>query len=215
MAGMTVRNVQKGVSVQYGKNVTIADLNVTQIGDEAVHLKNLTSDSTVIGNSISMTGLLDTNYGEGVYIGTAQGNWCAYNDCQPDSSDRNLIAFNDISGTTAESIEAKAGTNDGTMWKNTLDGAAITADDADSLIQVMGSGWVIAGNRGSNSPEDAIQVWSTDDGSYGLDNLVYDNSVATPPPGYVVHMPFGSAGNVVGCDNSRGAKGLSNQTCQN
>jgi hypothetical protein len=215
LAGMTVRDVQKGLAVQYGKNVTIADLRVEQIGDEAIHLKNLTSDSTVIGNSIETTGLNAKNYGEGVYIGTAQGNWCAYNNCQPDTSNRNVIAFNDIRGTTAEAIEAKAGTFDGTMWKNTLDGAAITASDADSLIQVMGSGWVIAGTRGSNSPEDAIQIWNTDDGSYGFDNVVYDNDVVQPPPGYVVHLPYVNDGNVVGCDNSSGMKGMSNQACQN
>ena len=74
LAGMTVRNVQKGVAVLYSQAVTVADLRVENIGDEAIHLKNETTDSTVIGNSISTTGLLDTNYGEGVYIGTAQGN---------------------------------------------------------------------------------------------------------------------------------------------
>ncbi|GAA3580602.1 hypothetical protein GCM10022197_43110 [Microlunatus spumicola] len=215
LAGMTVRNVQKGVSVQYAKNVTIADLRVEQIGDEAIHLKNQTRDSTVIGNSIDTTGLNAKNYGEGVYIGTAQGNWCLYNDCQPDTSDRNVVAFNDIRNNTAESIEAKAGTNDGTMWKNTLDGGAITADDADSLIQVMGSGWVISGNTAPRSPEDAIQIWNTDDGSYGVGNIVYDNSVVEPPPGYVVHLPFVNDGNVVGCNNSKGAKGMANQPCQN
>ena len=113
-----------------------------------------------------------------------------YNNCQPDNSDRNVVAYNVIKHNTAESIEAKAGTNDGTMWKNTMDGSTITADDADSLIQIMGSGWVVAGSKGSNSPEDAIQIWNTDDGSYGFDNVVYDNAVAVgPPPGYVVHLP--------------------------
>ncbi|MBB3327856.1 fibronectin type III domain-containing protein [Microlunatus antarcticus] len=216
LAGMTVRNVQKGVSVQYAKNVTIADMRVERIGDEAIHLKNMTTDSTVIGNSVDTTGLNAKNYGEGVYIGTAQGNWCKYNNCQPDNSDRNVVAYNVIKNNTAESIEAKAGTNDGTMWKNTMDGSTITADDADSLIQIMGSGWVVAGSKGSNSPEDAIQIWNTDDGSYGFDNVVYDNAVAVgPPPGYVVHLPYVNDGNVAGCDNSRGAKGLSNVPCQN
>ena len=215
VAGMTVRNVQKGVSVQYAKNVTIADMHVTNIGDEAIHLKNMTTDSTVIGNVVDTTGLNAKNYGEGVYIGTAQGNWCKYNNCQPDNSDRNVVAYNDIKNNTAESIEAKAGTNDGTMWQNTMDGSNITADDADSLIQIMGSGWVVAGNKGSNSPEDAIQIWNTDDGSYGFDNVVYGNTIASPPPGYVVHLPYVNDGNVAGCDNSRGTAGLSNVACQN
>ncbi|SEQ48495.1 fibronectin type III domain-containing protein [Microlunatus flavus] len=216
VAGMTVRNVQKGVAVLYGKGVTIADLRVEKIGDEAIHLKNQTTDSTVIGNSIATTGLNSPNYGEGVYIGTAEGNWCLYNDCNADTSDRNLVAFNTISGTTAEPMEAKAGTSDGTMWKNTLDGSAITSSDTDSLVQVMGSGWVIAGNRGTHSPTDAIQVWNTTAG-YGLDNIVYGNAVSDALPGYAVVMPYADGGNIVGCDNSApaAALGMSNKTCQN
>ena len=216
LAGMTVRNVQKGVAVMYSKAVTVADLRVEKIGDEAIHLKNQTTDSTVIGNSISTTGLLDENYGEGVYIGTAQGNWCAYNDCDPDASDRNVIAFNSITATTAEPIEAKAGTKDGTMWKNTLDGAAITSSDTDSLVQVMGNGWVIAGNTGTHTPADAIQVWNTDT-TYGLDNIVYANKVTDALPGYGIRMPYNEGGNVVGCDNSaaHATLGMSNKTCQN
>ncbi|MGI3785443.1 MAG: fibronectin type III domain-containing protein, partial [Janthinobacterium lividum] len=217
LAGMTVRNVQKGVAVLYSKAVTVADLRVENIGDEAIHLKNETTDSTVIGNSISTTGLNAAGYGEGVYIGTAQGNWCLYNNCAPDTSDRNLVAFNVITGNTAESIEAKAGTSDGTMWKNTMDGAAITSADTDSLIQVMGNGWVIAGNTGAHSPQDAIQVWNTDT-DWGLNNIVYGNGETDALPGYGVRMPANeAAGNVVSCSNAvpAAALGMTNKTCQN
>ena len=215
IAGMTVRNVQKGVAVLGGKGVTVADLRVENIGDEAVHLKNQTTDSTVIGNSIALTGLSSPNYGEGVYIGTAEGNWCLYNGCAPDTSDRNLVAFNDIRSTTAEPMEAKAGTSDGTMWKNTLDGAAITSSDTDSLVQVMGNGWVVAGNTGTHTPADAIQVWNTTAG-YGLGNIVYGNGVADALPGYGVRMPYADGGNVVGCSNAApaAALGMTNKTCQ-
>jgi hypothetical protein len=113
-------------------------------------------------------------------------------------------------------MEAKAGTSDGTMWKNTLDGAAITSSDTDSLVQVLGNGWVVAGNRGSHTPNDAIQVWNTD-ADYGLDNIVYANVVPDALPGYGVRLPYVDAGNVVGCDNSalQAALGMSNKTCQN
>ena len=217
IAGMTVRNVQKGVAVMYSSNVTVADLRVEKIGDEAIHLKNQTTDSTVIGNSIDTTGLNSPNYGEGVYIGTAAGNLCAYNSCQPDLTLRNLIAFNDIRNTTAESIEAKGTTADGTIWKNTMDGAGITSSDTDSLVQILGSGWVIAGNVGSGTPADAIQVWSGTDNGAGVNNIVYGNSEADAFPGYIVRMPYVDGGNVVGCDNvaPQATLGLSNKTCQN
>jgi hypothetical protein len=217
IAGMTVRNVQKGLAVLYSKAVTLADLRVENIGDEAIHLKNQTTDSTVIGNSIAGTGRTAPNYGEGVYVGTAAGNLCAYNSCEPDVTDRNLIAFNDISGTTAESIEAKGTTSDGTIWKNTMNGSAITSTDSDSLVQILGSGWVVAGNTGTATPADTIQVWADTDNGRGGNNIVYGNAENDTFPGYAVRMPFAEAGNVVGCDNTAPAAGLgvTNKTCQN
>ena len=44
--------------------MTVADTRVEDIGDEAIHLKNQTVDSTVIGNSISRTGIVNAIYGE-------------------------------------------------------------------------------------------------------------------------------------------------------
>ena len=135
---MTVRNAQKGISVNTSSFVTIADTRVENIGEEAIHLKNQTTDSTVVGNSIANTGLLTPKYGEGVYIGTSDSNWCAYTNCMPDASDRNSIIGNDITNTTAESIDAKNGTEDGTIAKNTLDGTGMVADLSDSLVSGHG-----------------------------------------------------------------------------
>ena len=215
LAGMTVRNAQKGISVMGSNHVTVADTRVENIGEEAIHLKFTTTDSTVVGNSIAHTGLQSPVYGEGVYIGTSEQNWCVYTDCVPDASDRNSIVLNDISHTSAESIEAKAGTNDGLIAKNTLNGTGMVTDVSDSNIGVMGNGWVIAKNTMSNAPLDSVQVWEISAG-YGKNNTAYANST-TNVPGYNVRLPYNEINNVVGCDNTTAgaALGMSNKTCQN
>jgi hypothetical protein len=215
LAGVTVRNAQKGITVIGSNHITVADNRVENIGQEAIHLKFTTTDSTVVGNSIAGTGLQTTVYGEGVYVGTSEQNWCVYTNCIPDASNRNSIVLNDISNTTAENIEAKAGTEDGLIAKNTLDAGAMVASESDSNIGVMGNGWVIAKNTMANAPLDAIQVWEISTG-YGKNNTTYANTNTTAIPGYTARMPFNELNDIVGCDNAAGgaALGMSNKTCQ-
>ena len=65
------------------------------------------------GNTISDTGLRRDKFGEGVYVGSAQSNWCKHSDCEPDESDRNVVEGNTIFDTGAESVDLKEGTTGG------------------------------------------------------------------------------------------------------
>ena len=217
VAGMTVQDSQKGVSVINSNHVVIADMHVQSIGQEAIHLKNQTTDSVVIGNTISQTGLQTVGYGEGVYIGTAQGNWGQYNNGLPDASNRDTIVSNTISQTTAELIEAKEGSVDGRIANNTLNGAGmVNPDGGDSPIAIQSSGWVVSDNTITNAPTDGVQVWQV--GDYGYNNLVFRNQFNDTIPHYSVQLAAKAdeLGDIVGCDNTvaPGGAGLSNKTCQ-
>ena len=166
---MTVRNSAKGITVIGSSAITVADTRVEDIGEEAIHLRSNTTDSTVIGNSIDNTGLMTQMYGEGVYIGTAKDNWCTYSNCEADRSDRNTVILNTISNTTAEPIEAKEGATNGLITRNSINGTGMT-DHADSLIAVQSNGWVVSKNSGTNSPLDGLQVWEHSAG-WGMNNI--------------------------------------------
>ena len=86
---------------------------------------------------------------------------------------------------------------------------------SDSLVSVMGNGWVLTKNTMSNAPQDGIQIWEPT--GYGKNNVAYANTAAAGIPGYNTRLPFNELGNVVGCDSpSTGAAlGLSNKACQN
>lgn len=211
LQGFTVRNGQKGVMVDQSTNTLIQGLTVTTIGDEAIHLRKFSTDNRVIGNTISNTGLRRPKFGEGIYIGTAESNWCEISNCEPDRSDRNEIEGNTISETTSESVDIKEGTSNGVLRANTFDGSGII--EADSWVDVKGRDWVIAGNTGTDSPHDGFQTHEIIDG-WGTDNVFRDNAAHVNGPGLGYSLkPVRD--NIVECSNTASAagEGLSNQPC--
>lgn len=214
VSGMTVRNSIKGIMVMNSSAVTISDTRVENIGDEGIHLLNFTTDSTVVGNSISNTGLVDPDFGEGVYVGTAGDNWCLFSGCKPDRSDRNAIVSNDISHTTAESIEAKVATSGGTISNNTINGLGLRPSSY-ALIYVKGNDYVVSANTGTNSPTDGVLVIQRNVG-WGLRNLVFGNQFYGSIRGYAVHLDTKDLGNLLGCGTGAapGSIARTNATCQ-
>ncbi|MDQ0368367.1 right-handed parallel beta-helix repeat-containing protein [Catenuloplanes indicus] len=211
--GFTVRNAQKGVMADGVQHTTIAGLTVERIGDEAVHLRRFSSDNVVEGNIIRDTGRRKPQFGEGVYVGTAESNWCDITDCAPDTSDRNVVRNNTITAVTAENVDIKEGTTGGTVTGNTFDGAALSGGHADSWVDVKGNDWTISGNTGTNSPLDGFQTHSVVDG-WGRGNVFSRNVATVDGPGFGFSLtPVED--NRVACDNevSGAAEGTSNTPC--
>jgi parallel beta-helix repeat protein len=198
LVGFTVRNGQKGVMVDGSVGSILQGLTVSHTGHEAIHLRTSSTDNIVRDNRVSDTGHLKKKYGEGIYVGTAEPNWCKVSNCKPDRSDRNLIVGNTIWGTTAESVDIKEGTTGGVLANNSFDGSQITS--ADSWVDVKGDGWVIENNTGVNSPGDGFQTHEILKG-WGTKNVFKDNTAHVNGPGYgFASRP--ALANVVECNNT-------------
>ncbi|MDY7528411.1 MULTISPECIES: right-handed parallel beta-helix repeat-containing protein [unclassified Cryobacterium] len=211
--GFTVRNGQKGVMLDGTSNTVLQNLTVQHVGDEAIHLRAFSSDNTLVGNTISDTGLFKRKFGEGIYVGTAESNWCTISNCAPDTSDRNVITGNTISGTTAESVDIKEGTTGGTLNQNTFDGSMIVQSAANAWVNVKGNNWTIDSNTGTNSPQDGFQTHEILDG-WGTGNIFRNNTANVNGPGYGFALtPV--RGNIVECgaQSSNAQHGLSNVPC--
>ncbi|WP_088281090.1 hypothetical protein [Kineosporia sp. A_224] len=212
VSGFTVRNGQKGVMVDGGRGNALQDLLVEEIGDEAVHLRRQSTGNVVRGLTIRDTGRRKEKFGEGVYVGSAESNWCDVNGCSPDRSDGNFVLDNRIGPTTAESVDVKEGTSGGVVAGNVLDGTGLVG--ADSWVDVKGNGWLVTGNRGTRSPMDGFQTHVVADG-WGRDN-VFRGNVADlaggSGVGYYLHK---DVPNTVACSNkvTGAAGGLSNRPC--
>jgi len=203
VVGFTVRNGQKGVIADATTRSVIQGLDVHDIGDEAIHLRATSTSNAVLNNRVHSTGLLKPKFGEGIYVGSAESNMRRYSPPDgPDRSDFNLIAGNTIRNTSAESIDIKEGTSGGLVRGNTFDGAGMT--DADSWVDVKGSGWVIESNQGTNSPADGFQTHEILDG-WGTRNTFRNNIVGGGVPGLGIHLAPALA-NVIECNN-RNANG--------
>ena len=198
LVGFTVRNAQKGVMVDASRQVTVQGLTVTEIGDEGIHLRRGTTDSIVAGNTITHTGKRKPKFGEGVYVGTAESNWCDISGCAPDRSDRNIVAGNRIRETTSENIDIKEGTVGGFVVGNDLGGEGMTAADAN--VNVKGNAWRLSDNRVESPPEDAFVTHEILPG-WGTHNLFERNTVtAKAGDGYIVALRP-ALDNVVECSN--------------
>jgi hypothetical protein len=210
--GFTVRNAQKGVMMDGVTGVAVQGLLVDQIGDEAVHLRRNSTKNVVRGLSIGQTGLRKPKFGEGVYIGTAESNWCEITKCEQDHSDGNFVLDNTFTATSAEAVDIKEGTSSGVVAGNRFDGAGITG--ADSWVDVKGNGWLIYGNSGTRAPEDGYQVHEIVDG-FGYRNMFSANVSSVDAGGFAIKVTKTRSGNVVQCNNrATGAtEGLTNITC--
>jgi hypothetical protein len=211
LTGFSVRNGQKGVMADATVDSVFHDLAISQIGDEALHLRAFSTGNLVTASTIRDTGLRKPKFGEGIYIGTAESNWCDISDCGPDRSDNNTIEGNVISNTTSESVDIKEGTTGGVLRGNSFDGSGIV--EADSWVDVKGNDWVVERNIGENSPLDGFQTHEIVDG-WGTGNVFRENTAVVNGPGFGFSLtPLRD--NVVACSNqtSSAGEGAANTDC--
>ena len=197
LAGFTISNVFKGVTIISSQRVTTTDLLVERVGFEAIHLRRQTTDSEVTFNEIRKIGLTKPDFGEGVYIGTSDSNWCEYNDCQPDTTSGIRVYGNVISETGAQAIEVKPGTSNGVIAANVMTGG----QSDDGWITVKGNGWLVADNTGTSSNSHGFATNASVPG-WGRDNIFTRNSASnTAKYGTWVHKLGGNdtLGNRISC----------------
>lgn len=213
--GFTVTGAQKGVVTDTSDHDLIDGLYVHGIGDEGIHLRDFSSYDTVSRNLIRNTGLHRSKYGEGIYVGSANSNWCRYSDCKPDGSDHDVISDNNVAATTAENIDIKEGTSFGTITGNQFNGAGMDPDSATSWVNVKGNNWTITGNTGMDSNQDGFSVHQVYAG-WGIGNVFKKNRATVNGPGYGYYVQNKRLKTVVSCNNKVfGAKGgLSNYPCK-
>ena len=215
LAGFTVLGGQKGVVADQSSDDVIYGLYVHGTGDEAIHLREFSTHDLVSHCVIRHTGLLVQFFGEGIYVGSANKNWCRYTSCKPDRSDFDAIVDNDIADTTAENIDIKEGTTGGFIIGNHLDGIGMVASAASAWVDVKGNDWTIRDNSGIKSVDDGFAVHQVYPG-WGIGNVFIGNSARLDGPGVGFYVQSHDLKTVVACSNtaSKATGGLSNQPCK-
>jgi hypothetical protein len=216
--GMTIRDALGGLSITRGSHNVVERVEVRDVGQHAVRVGIFSSSNVIRGNRIHRTGRHDPRFGEGIYVGSWNGSWCARTDRQPDRSDGNRIEGNEIGpDVTSEHVQVMEGTTGGLIRGNVFDGRGMGAPDrpySDSWVAVMGNGWIVEDNRGTHTLRNGFEVWVEVDG-WGLDNVFRRNVADLHADGWGFHLNAKAAGSVVRCDNAvrYAGSGASNVGC--
>ena len=215
LSGFMLTNGKKGVVLDEADHVLLTGLRIQDIGEEAVHFRDFSSDNVLSHSVIRDTGLVEPGYGEGAYVGSAINHWSGSG--TPDRSDRNQILHNAFGpNVAAEAIDIKEGTTGGLVRGNVFDGTGMSgANYADSWMDVKGNGWRIEGNTGVDALQDGFQVHARVEG-WGNDNVFSGNVAAVNGPGYGFMVDDATSGNDVACDNQvrAAAAGPANVECR-
>ncbi|RZS90862.1 parallel beta helix pectate lyase-like protein [Motilibacter rhizosphaerae] len=227
VVGLTVQHWAKGIVLDGSVGSVIDSVDVHDIGDEGIHFRSSSSDGLVQRSTVSRTGRAKPQFGEGIYVGSANKNWKKKDGATtfgenggkgPDRTDRVRIIGNTISDTAAEGIDVKEGTTAGVISGNTFVHAGYSGQNsADSWVDVKGNGWTVTGNTGKgacasgDSCTDAFQVHVVYAG-WGTGNTFRANTVSGVP-GYVVGVYPTDTPTTVACNDTGAALGPSNIAC--
>ncbi|MFW5434878.1 right-handed parallel beta-helix repeat-containing protein [Paenibacillus apiarius] len=185
-------NAQKGIVLDHSNHTLITNVEVYNIGSEGVHFRDGSSYSTIQNSNIHHTGRISPGYGEGVYVGSAEG--ASYNQATHYNTIRNVVIGPHV---TAEHIDIKERTI-GTLVENcTFYGEGISGKNyADSFIDVKGNEAVIRNNIGyqdnNSSIVDAFQLHQIVAG-WGINNKFINNTLHLDDPAVYIVAGYGNA----------------------
>lgn len=221
--GFTVTNALKGIMVDYSHNNTLEGLTVHDIADEVLHLRRHSSHNRIVNNHLYRGGRVSYK-GEGIYLGSAESNWCNYTSCRPDTVSHNEVRNNLVEDMSAEGIELKEATRNNVIDGNTIrragkqqNGGSVSSGGS---IATRGGGSTFTNNTivgcGTSCPTNGIQIYSGGKSGDGDNNTFKSNTIDVQSSGYGISVSSGQTGNMVMCDNvvRNAKKGFSNQKCR-
>ena len=111
LSGFTITNALFGVWVERSVHVVVQGLTVHSIGQEGIEIVAFSENAVVANNRIYDTGRVIAEYGEGIYIGSANAKWAALTGGQPDATDLGVDRRQQHQANVrAEHIDVKEGT---------------------------------------------------------------------------------------------------------
>ncbi|TYP74038.1 carbohydrate-binding protein [Paenibacillus methanolicus] len=169
-------NAQKGIMLDNANHALITGVEVYNIGYEGVHFRDGSSHGTIENSHVHDTGKTNAGFGEGVYVGSADG--ASYNPNTHHNTIRNVVIGPNV---TAEHIDIKERTIGTLVEYCTFYGEGISgANYADSFIDVKGNEAIIRNNVGyqndNNVLVDAFQLHEIIAG-WGINNQFMNNTV--------------------------------------
>ena len=191
MKDFIVRRVNKGIVLDGSNNCELIDLEVFDIGQEAIHLRTGSSNNLIKGCLVRDTGKRsekDQGFGEGIYVGSdrkAHGKF--------DPNCNNNIIEDCVLGPniTADFFDIKEGTEGTVIRNNTFFASGITgANSGDSFIDLKGIFGYVYGNtfnvlENADALNAIIDISNRTFGGYdyktGTHSAIFENTINLSP----------------------------------
>lgn len=178
LLGFRISHGPKGLILDESNNCVLRGLQVDDVEQEAVHLRNYSSNNVVEQCTIFSTGNKSPGFGEAMYVGTATSNWGASTSRTgglPDPCNNNILRHNYAHDFTGEGVDVKEGTIGTIIEWNYFDGNLLNDDNsADTWADIKGNQTIIRYNFGKNTFNGAYSVYDPSAG-YGEDNVFLGN----------------------------------------
>jgi len=180
-----VTNGRGGITVDHAHYVTIDGVEVYNVGQAAIHLRDGSQYNIVKNSYLHDTGLYNVKYGEGVYIGSDYKKWpggSSSSEYDP-KVDYAQILNNKIGpNVTAEHIDIKEGSSYAYIIGNDFDAAGMIdiLNGGLSYIDFKGNYSETAYNKGNQNGnpyfENAFEV-NTKSPGWGFYNNIHHNTL--------------------------------------
>lgn len=182
-----VTDVLKGIVLDEANHCKLTNIDLSDIGQEAIHLRTGSSNNVIKGCVITETGRRSENdkaFGEGVYVGSNRTSHGKY-----DPNCNNNIIENCVFGPniSAEALDIKEGTERTIVRNNTFYAEGITgANSGDSFIDLKGIYGYVYGNtfnvlRNAEAMNSVIDISNRKFGSYdyktGSHSAIFENII--------------------------------------
>ena len=181
--GIKVKTANQGIVLDHADFGVMDNVEVFDIGQEAIHIRDGSSYTIVQNSYVHTTGLNVNKYGEGVYVGSDYKKWPENGGNYLKECDYVQIINNVIGpDVSAEHIDIKEGASYTTVSGNTFNGIGIddTENGGTSYMDLKGNHAEVMFNIGNQSGNDLIEhafEVNTKSEGWGHYNIFHDNLI--------------------------------------
>ena len=220
VSGITITGGLFGIHADSSDHLLIDHVTIHKIGQEAISLKQFSHHTVVQYSKIYDTGLKVAEYGEGVYVGTANSQWV---NGVPDKTDSVVIRGNTFGpNVRAEHVDIKEATTGTRVVGNTMDGTGMVESQGsgesgwpNSPVITQGMNALIDSNTVTHPLVAGFRVVTHGTVMTGTGNVFAYNKSDGGKYGFLIQTPAAN-GNIVKCNNTvtNVTGGFSNVACQ-
>jgi len=180
--GVIFKTANQGIVLDNSNYSVLDNVEVYDIGQEAIHIRDGSSYTIVQNSFVHTTGLNVNKYGEGIYVGSDYTKWPENGGNYIKECDYVQIINNTIGpDVSAEHIDIKEGSSYTTVSGNTFNGVGIddTENGGTSFMDLKGNYAQVMYNLGNQNGneliEHAFEVNTKSEG-WGSYNIFHNNT---------------------------------------